>query len=70
MKYKAIKLETGRYAVGAGRNKYFPKTECDTFEEAEEYAYIYSYRWHWLKMDEMEDKFREKYGHELKESAC
>ena len=70
MKYKAIKLDSGKFAVGAGRGQYFPATECDTLAEAEEYAFIYSYRWYWQKMDKLEDQFSAKYGHDLKESAC
>lgn len=70
MKYKAIELPSGKFAVGAGRKKYFPATECNTLTEAEEFAFIYSYRWHWQKMDKLEDEFGAKYGHDLKECAC
>ena len=34
MKYKAVEIEGGKWAVGAGRGKYFLNTVTDSKEEA------------------------------------
>lgn len=46
MKYKAVELSSGKFSVGAGRNKYFSAHVYDTKIEADQAALIMSAQWY------------------------
>lgn len=56
MKYKAVKLQNGKYAVGSSK-KFFPKTMCDTENKAQIKACEESALWYDYKKSECERKW-------------
>lgn len=62
MKYKTVKLLSGKYAVSAGRKQYFSDTVRDDEKEAEKEALIMSMQWYNTQRTKAELVLLEKYG--------
>ena len=52
MKYNVIELEGGRFAVDAGRGRYYSVTETTDRREAERKAIMWSMQWYYGKAEE------------------
>ena len=58
MRFKHVQLENGNFAVSAGRNKHFTRTETSVEQEAIENAIIISIRWHQEQAEKAWDVLR------------
>jgi hypothetical protein len=53
MKYNVIELEGGRFAVDAGRGRYYSVSETTDRSEAERKALMWSMQWYHMKCEEV-----------------
>lgn len=60
MKYKAVELTNGNFAVGYGK-KFYPSTETADKEKAEERAMIMSLQYHYEQAQKIFDQLEKRW---------